>query len=160
MSKIRILVHGGEVVGYSDNKDVIESFIDTYDLKHYHIEKIKKIPEDIEYEYQYKEIFFEHFYDIHVTEALLDKVSSVCEEISTVFIGVEDSLRQALEYIKMEPEEQDIIMEVQQHLFMLIADLVGVDSCSGPNAFYSDYFDAKQLIKDFLHKNIVVYGGD
>ncbi len=160
LKKILILVHGGKVLGYSEDKKIIKSFIDTYKIEDYRIEKIKKIPEDIEYDYQTKEIYFDHHYDTYVTEDLLTDISDVCESLSTMFIGVENTLRESLEYIKLEPEERDKIMKLQQHLYDLINMLVGIDSFSGPNAFYDDYFDTKQLITEMLHKNIVIYGGD
>lgn len=157
---IRILINVDKVVGYSDEKKHVQNFIKSYNLTDYRIEKIKKIPREIEFDFQNKEIYFDAHYDTYVTEELLEKVSIVCQEICGMYIGVRDMLDDALTYIKFTSSEEDDVINFKERINEMVNDLIGADEMSGPNAFYSDYFDVRELIREFLHKNIVIYGGD
>lgn len=157
---IKILIHLDEVIGYTHDKKILKSFIKDYGLEDYRIEKVKKIPDDIEYEYQNKEIYYDHHYDTCVTEEILEKISVICEEICSIFIPIHNNLEDYPEYIKFTPEEENDVYELRMYLEGLIEELIGLDGISGPNAFYSDFFDVKQLIKEYLHKNITIYGGE
>lgn len=159
MANVRLIIYKGQVLGYSENKNVINGFIHDYGIESYTIEKIKKIPEDIEYEFQEKELYYNHYCDLHVSEMILNEVYMIAENIATELSSVNAALHNMKLYFRLDEQEMKDIVTTQRYLADVVGDLVDADDHGG-GAYHGDYFNIKELIKELINKNITVYGGE
>lgn len=159
MGNIKLIIYKGQVLGYSENKNVIQGFIHDYGIEDYTIEKIKKIPEDIEYEFQEKELYYNNYCDLHVSEMILNEVYMVAEGIASDIANVNAALHNMNIYFCLDEQEKIGVNITQRYLADVVGDLVDADD-SGGGFYHGDYFDIKELIKELINKNITIYGGE
>lgn len=149
----KVLVGYGKVIGYSDNKKIVRALIREHDLKDCVINVISEIPEDIEYEFSQKELFHDDYYDCITSEHLLSSIAVMVDFWSHNLLELEESLRDCLEYLRLEDHEKNMLFETQQHVLSICEDTIGTDA-DCPEGYYDDYYNIQDIISIYIKETV------
>ena len=153
-----MLIVNNEVIAYTDDKNMLKDFIKQFRIKEYHIEKIKQIPEQVEYEVQYKELYYSSDIAVIINDYLIYKAEIFVSGLRDSLEDTEVWFRDFMEYVKLDGHEQDAIFHFYYHVKNLVEDLTPQDDGELLGFHYGDYMMMRDIIIEYLEGKIKVQG--
>lgn len=149
---------GNEVIGYSNDKKIVKEFIGQYaHLKEldFVVLKITDIPEDYEYQFNFKEFYKEGLNNNIVNEYLKGIVEVYLRGILTNLEGSNKWFRDFMDYVKLEPHERDNVFHLYYFMTAFIEDITPQDD-DVMGFSYNDYIVYDKVITMYLQGNIKI----
>lgn len=156
MTKTRILIVNNEVIAYTDDKKMLKEFIQQFQVKNYRIEKINHVPEQVEFEIQYKELYHSNDMAIIINDYLIYKAEIFISGLRDSLEDSEEWFRDFMEYVKLDGHEQDSLLHLYYHVKNLIEDLTPQDDVELLGFYYSDYMMVRDIIIEYLDGKIKI----
>lgn len=139
---------GNEVIGYG-RKQLTNKFKLQYPSIEFQERSIPRIPDEYEYQMNFKEFYADFMSDQIVNEYLLsiveEKVSGMVYELQLS----ENWLLECMEYLKMDEHERDNMFHLYYHIRTMKEDLSPQDD-SLVGFSYNDYVVISSIIEDYL----------
>lgn len=148
--EVRVVLYEGHFIAHSYSKRFVKWFLEDFEDQMEKIEVVKmKMHEDLTEtdEFYNKEIYYDDAYGVYTTTDILMRASNVCDMVSEACQIRADRLRDNVELLKLNGEEEKIVTDFINYLSMIHEDM-------GCAAYYGDYFDVQQILKQCVYNSL------